>query len=93
MKPMAGTRDHGTEQATEPGPRLSPPCRPALLLAPPPQLPETLEAASWQQVHPTLPNKEPDQRLFWVALKELKLSYHNPKTVLFTTCPYYGNLI
>ena len=24
---------------------------------------------------------------FWVAVKEFKLSYHNPETVLFTICP------
>ena len=27
-----------------------------------------------------------------VAAKELKLSYHNPETILFTMYPYYGNL-
>ena len=25
------------------------------------------------------------------AVKELKLSYHNPETILFTTYPYHGN--
>ena len=30
--------------------------------------------------------------LFWVAAKELKLSYHNPETMLLTTYPYCGNL-
>ena len=29
----------------------------------------------------------------WVAVKELKLSYHNPKTILLTIHPYYGKLI
>ena len=28
----------------------------------------------------------------WVAVKELKLSYHNPKTMVFTIYPCYGNL-
>ena len=28
----------------------------------------------------------------WVAVKELKLSYHNPKTILFTIYPYYGSI-
>ena len=28
----------------------------------------------------------------WVAVKELKLRYHNPKTILFTMFPCYGNL-
>ena len=31
--------------------------------------------------------------LYWVAVKELKLSYHNSDTILFTVYPYYGNLI
>ena len=30
--------------------------------------------------------------LFWVAVKELKLSYHSPETILFAVYPYYGNL-
>ena len=30
---------------------------------------------------------------FWVAVKELKLSYHNPEAILVTIYPYYGNLI
>ena len=29
----------------------------------------------------------------WVAVKELKLSYHNPETILLTMHPEYGNLI
>ena len=29
---------------------------------------------------------------FWVAVWELKLSYHKAKTILFTTYPYSGNL-
>ena len=29
---------------------------------------------------------------FWVAVKELKLSYQNSKTILFTIYPYYGIL-
>ena len=29
---------------------------------------------------------------FWVAVKELKLNYHNSETALFTIYPYYGNL-
>ena len=28
----------------------------------------------------------------WVAVKELKLSYHNPETTLFTIYPYYAKL-
>ena len=28
----------------------------------------------------------------WGAVKELKVSYHNPKTILFTIDPYYGHL-
>ena len=28
----------------------------------------------------------------WLAVKKLRLSYHNPKTILFTVYPYYGNL-
>ena len=30
---------------------------------------------------------------FWVAVKELKLSYHSSDTILITICPCYGNLI
>ena len=30
---------------------------------------------------------------FWVAVKELKLSYHNSKTIIFIMDPYDGNLI
>ena len=30
---------------------------------------------------------------YWVAVKELKLNYHNSETLLFTDYPYYGNLI
>ena len=30
--------------------------------------------------------------LFWGAVKQLKLSFHNPKTTLFTMYQYYGNL-
>ena len=30
--------------------------------------------------------------LFWVAVKELKLHYHNVDTTSFTMYPYYGNL-
>ena len=33
------------------------------------------------------------QILFWVAVKELKLSYHIGETLLFTTYTHYGNLI
>ena len=29
----------------------------------------------------------------WVAVKELKLSYHYPKTMLFSIYPYSGTLI
>ena len=29
---------------------------------------------------------------YWVAVKELELSYHNPETRLFTIYPEYGNL-
>ena len=28
----------------------------------------------------------------WVAVKELKLSYHNPETMLFSIYPFYGSL-
>ena len=28
----------------------------------------------------------------WVLVKELSLSYHNKKTILFTVNTYYGNL-
>ena len=28
----------------------------------------------------------------WVAVEELKLSHHNPETLLFPICSYYGNL-
>ena len=30
--------------------------------------------------------------VYWVAVKEFKLSYHNYKTILFTIYPYCGNL-
>ena len=29
---------------------------------------------------------------YWVAIQELKLSYHNPETVSVTINPYCGNL-
>ena len=29
----------------------------------------------------------------WVAVRELELSYHYPKTILFTTDQYYGTFI
>ena len=32
------------------------------------------------------------QCLFWLAVKEFKISYHKSKTILFTIYPYYGNL-
>ena len=28
----------------------------------------------------------------WVAVKERKLSYHNPETILITIYPYHGTL-
>ena len=28
----------------------------------------------------------------WVAVQELKLSYHNPETILFTIYPDFGSL-
>ena len=28
----------------------------------------------------------------WVAVKELKSSYHDSETILFRICPHYGNL-
>ena len=31
-------------------------------------------------------------RLYWVAVKELKVSYQNPKTRLIAKDPHYGNL-
>ena len=30
--------------------------------------------------------------LNWVAVRELKLSYHDPETIVFTIHPEYGNL-
>ena len=40
------------------------------------------------------PSKESlNPRLHWVAVKELKLSHHNPETPLLTVCSYYGILI
>ena len=30
-------------------------------------------------------------QLYWVAVKELKLSYHNPETILFAAYPSYGD--
>ena len=32
------------------------------------------------------------QPVIWVAVKKLKLSYHNPKAILFTIYAYCGNL-
>ena len=32
-------------------------------------------------------------RVYWVAVKELKLSYHIGETLLFTIYTHYGNLI
>ena len=29
---------------------------------------------------------------YWVAVQEVKLSYHNPETILCTRYPYFGNL-
>ena len=29
--------------------------------------------------------------LYWVAVKERKLSYHHPETVCFAMCPCYAN--
>ena len=35
---------------------------------------------------------DPKCSSFWVAVKELKLSYCIGETLLFTTCTHYGNL-
>ena len=32
------------------------------------------------------------QASYWVAVKKLKLSCHNPETILCGVYPYYGNL-
>ena len=32
-----------------------------------------------------------DDCVDWVAVKELKLSYHNPDTILFVIYPYHGH--
>ena len=37
----------------------------------------------------TLPTDH--RKMDWVAVKELKLSCHNPATIAFTVYPYYGN--
>ena len=37
-------------------------------------------------------SKYPILEVYWVAVQELKLSYHDPETILFTIYPYYGNL-
>ena len=37
------------------------------------------------RVEPSIPNEG-------VAVKELDLRYHNPKTIIFTIYPYYDNL-
>ena len=34
-----------------------------------------------------------DYARFWVAVKELNLSYYIGETPLFTICTHYGNLI
>ena len=34
----------------------------------------------------------PRTLLFWVAVKELTLSCHNPETISSTVYPYYGDL-
>ena len=38
------------------------------------------------------PSFRNSRRALWVALQELKLSYHNPETRLFAIYPSYGNL-
>ena len=35
----------------------------------------------------------PGQELYWVAVKELKLSYYIGETLLLTIYTHYGNLI
>ena len=35
----------------------------------------------------------PTLRIVWVAVRELKLSYHNKETLSSTIYPCYGNLI
>ena len=55
-----------------------------------------MDCISWKPHPENLP--EPDERLrcrlsthdYWVAVKELTLSYHTPETMLFTICPRYG---
>ena len=34
-----------------------------------------------------------DFKVFWVAARELKLSYYNNESMLFTIYPYNGNLV
>ena len=41
----------------------------------------------------TLPPGQDDHVVFWVAVKELKLSYYIGETLLFTIYTHYGNLI
>ena len=49
----------------------------------------TLQGAAARE---PLPGSLQSSSFFWVAVKELDLSYHNPKTILFTIYPSYGNL-
>ena len=39
------------------------------------------------------PRRVEVDRVYWVAVKELKLSYNVGETLLFTTYTHYGNLI
>ena len=36
-------------------------------------------------------SKHEDSGFYWVAVQELKLSYHNPETMLCTIYPDYEN--
>ena len=40
-----------------------------------------------------LPKSNGWLRVYWVAVKELKLSYYIEETLLFTIFSHYGNLI
>ena len=45
------------------------------------------------QLLATLPFRLAMRGLEWVDLKELKISYYNKETLLFTVYPYYGHVI
>ena len=53
-----------------------------------------LSSCSTASSHKRQQPSEVDLRpLFWVAVKELKLSYYIGETLLFTIYTHYGNLI